>query len=637
MVGFLSLEWLYCMHSKRLTYGSNRVFDFLVLWILPIGLLLLLSSLFFVSNRNVLHRIVYVLFTVPTLLMFLQRPRELRELLREPLAIAFLAFAGWAMTSLLWSVEPTLDSDLLKRPLNTFLLFGGCALLLHYRAELFKPIFFGAAVIALVVCLCNLVAFVKGFQPGMRMIGGRGALDNPLLSSHLFGFFCVYWLYICMTTKRFQVLWLSVPAMMIMAAALLATGSRTPLVAMALAVLWLSFLSRNRRAALLITSLVIALVGLLILYPEAITERGSSFRFEIWSLALQRIAEHPWIGHSYNSELYLTLSDGYQLYEPHSFALGVLYYVGIIGFIPWAFMLGWGLYKGLKQRAQPLFILASTLLAYGIGAGLTEGGGILSRPKEHWFLLWIPLALLAGLSIAQRRRSLLDTPVKTLTPQAFDQLCCNAHVIEADGLGPKVLRLEDGSFLKLFRARRWYTSGWFNPYSERFASNAAQLRALGIVAPTILDLYSLRDGSTAVRYQPLPGLTVRQTLQSLDSSLRGALVERLGRYIALLHERGVYFRSLHLGNVLFMEDGEFGLIDVADMRLYPSALRNALRQRNLKHMQRYSQDRNWLFESHFEQLMQGYAAVASAQATLKIREKAQTLRPTEQDTSPASR
>ncbi|PRW95667.1 polymerase, partial [Pseudomonas fragi] len=85
------------MHSKRLIYGSNRVFDFLVLWILPIGLLLLLSSLFFVSNRNVLHRIVYILFSVPTLFMLCMRPRELKELLREPLALAFLAFSAWAL------------------------------------------------------------------------------------------------------------------------------------------------------------------------------------------------------------------------------------------------------------------------------------------------------------------------------------------------------------------------------------------------------------------------------------------------------------------------------------------------------------------------------------------------------------
>lgn len=625
MVGFLFLEWLYCMHSKRLNYGSNRVFDFLVLWILPVGLLLLLSALFFVGNRNVLHRIVYILFSVPTLFLLCMRPRELKDLLREPLALAFLAFSAWALISLLWSPEHSTDTDLFKRPLNTFMLFGGCGLLLHYRNELFKPIFFSAAVIALVVSLGNLVAFVKGFQPGMRMIGGLGALDNPLLSSHLFGFFTVYWLYVCMTTQRIKVLWFSVPALAIMTMAVLATGSRTALVALTLAILWLSFVSRNRRAALLITGMVLGAAGLLLFFPELIIGRGSSFRFELWTMTLQLIAEHPWIGHSYDSELYLTVSDGYQLREPHSFALGVLYYVGIIGFIPWVFMLGWALYKSLKERAQPLFILASSLLAYGIGAGLTEGGGILSRPKEHWFLLWIPLAIITGLSIAQRHRSLLRMPVQNLKTAAFEQLCSNAQVIEADGLGPKVLRLQDGSFLKLFRPRRWYTSGSFNPYSERFASNSEQLRTLGIPTPQILGLYRLSDASSAVTYTPLPGLTLRQALQSLDSSLRESLVERFGRFMAQLHERGVYFRSLHLGNVLLMDDGEFGLIDVADLRIYPSSLRYALRQRNLRHMQRYPQDRNWLFEAHFEQLVKGYASVANPTATAKIREHVQNL------------
>jgi O-antigen ligase/tRNA A-37 threonylcarbamoyl transferase component Bud32 len=613
------------MHSKRLIYGSNRVFDFLCLWILPIGLLLLLSSLFFVTNRNVLHKFYYGLFSAPALLLLCLRPTELKQLLREPLAIAFVAFSAWALLSLLWSPEHNPDTDLFKRPLHTFMLFAGCGLLLHYRNELLKPIFFCAALIALVVSTCNLVAFAHTFSEGARMIGGRGALDNPLLSSHVFGFFCVYWLYICITTKRLQVLWFSVPALAIMTAAVLATGSRTPLVALVLTVLWLSFVSRNRRSALMIAGMVLGAAALLLLYPELITNRGSSFRFELWSMSLQRIAEHPWIGHSYNSELYLTLAKGKELREPHSFALGVLYYVGIIGFIPWIFMLGWGMYKSFKERSQPLFILASSLLAYGIGAGLTEGGGILSRPKEHWFLLWIPLALIAGLSIAQRRRSLLRMPVDPLKPQGFEQLCSNAHVIEADGLGPKVLRLEDGSFLKLFRARRWYTSGSFNPYSERFASNSEQLREQGIASPSILNLYQLQDASSAVRYEPLPGLTLRQALQSLDSSLRESLIERFGRFMAQLHERGVYFRSLHLGNVLLMDDGEFGLIDVADMRVYPSALRNTLRQRNLRHMQRYPQDRNWLFETHFEQLAKGYASVASPSATAKFREQVLTL------------
>jgi len=56
------------------------------------------------------------------------------------------------------------------------------------------------------------------------------------------------------------------------------------------------------------------------------------------------------------------------------------------------------------------------------------------------------------------------------------------------------------------------------------------------------------------------------------------------------------------------------LIDLADLRVYPSPLSLALRQRNLRHMQRYTVDKRWLFEEHFEALLQGYAVTASQSA-----------------------
>jgi hypothetical protein len=36
------------------------------------------------------------------------------------------------------------------------------------------------------------------------------------------------------------------------------------------------------------------------------------------------------------------------------------------------------------------------LVVFGFVAGLTEGSAFFSRPKEQWFLIWIPLALLAA-------------------------------------------------------------------------------------------------------------------------------------------------------------------------------------------------------------------------------------------------
>ena len=602
------------MQLRGFSSTSNRVFDFISLWILPVGYFLLLCALFFLPGRSLHHKLFYGLFSIPTLIALCLRPRELKELLREPIFVSLLIFVAWALLSLSWGPREEGLAGMFKPSLHTLLLFAGTYLLVRYRSEILQPLMFGAALVALGATIWFLFRFAHMYQPGMRLIGG-GAFDNPLLSSHLFGFFAAYWLSVTMTCKRRQMMWLSVPAMAIMFMAVIGTGSRTPLVALTMAALWLCFICWNRRSVGLLIGLALSGVTVAVLFAQMIIERGDSYRLEIWKQVLHMIADHPWIGHGYSATLSVDPGVGINFQEPHSFVLGVLYYVGIVGLVPWLFFIFWGLLSSWRQRVQPLLIVASTLLIFGIGAGLTEGGGIISRPKEHWFLLWIPLALIAALSINQRARRLLSMPIKKLSASGLQQLSNDAQVIEEDGLGPKVLRLSDGSFLKLFRRRRWYTSGSFNPYSERFAVNSEQLRQMGIPTPQVLNLYRLDDGSSAVHYAPLPGHTLRQVLQSITApAVRQALVERFGKFMAQLHEKGVYFRSLHLGNVLVLEDGEFGLIDLADLRVYPSPLNLSLRQRNLRHMQRYTVDKRWLFEDHFEALLQGYAVMASQSA-----------------------
>ncbi|WP_282356092.1 O-antigen ligase family protein [Pseudomonas sp. PS01303] len=602
------------MQLRGFSSTSNRVFDFISLWILPVGYFLLLCALFFLPGRSLHHKLFYGLFSIPTLIALCLRPRELKELLREPIFVALLIFVAWALLSLSWGPREEGLAGMFKPPLHTVLLFAGSYLLVRYRSEILQPLLFGAALVALIATTWFLFQFAHIYAPGLRLIGG-GAFDNPLLSSHLFGFFAAYWLSVTMTCKRRQMMWLSVPAMAIMFMAVIGTGSRTPLVALTMAALWLCFICWNRRSLGLLAGLALSGVTVYVLFAQMILERGDSYRLEIWQLVLRMIAEHPWIGHGYSATLSVDPGIGVNFQEPHSFVLGVLYYVGIFGLLPWLFFILWSLLSSWRQRVQPLLIVASTLLIFGIGAGLTEGGGIISRPKEHWFLLWIPLALIAALSINQRARRLLTLPVQKLSATDLQQMSLDAQVIEEDGLGPKVLRLTDGSFLKLFRRRRWYTSGSFNPYSERFAVNSEQLRLMGIPTPQVLNLYRLDDGSSAVHYAPLPGHTLRQVLQSITApAVRQALVERFGKFMAQMHEKGVYFRSLHLGNVLVLEDGEFGLIDLADLRVYPSPLSLALRQRNLRHMQRYTVDKRWLFEEHFEALLQGYAVMASQSA-----------------------
>ncbi|QXI38063.1 bifunctional O-antigen ligase/aminoglycoside phosphotransferase family protein [Pseudomonas xantholysinigenes] len=605
------------MHLSCVKTGANRLFDTISLWLLPAGLFFLLSALFLFPERSLQHKLYYALFSIPTLLALCVRPGELKPLLREPLVLLFVLFAAIALISLGWSGTEDSASSLAKRPLHIFMLFAGMTLLVRHRLEALQPVLLASALVALFGTLPALIEFFQHPPIDQRLIGG-GALDNPLLSSHLFGFFSIYWLVLCMTCRDLRILALSGCALAVMCGLILTTGSRTPLLAMTLAAIWLACLRRDGRAKLLLAGLVVAAVATVLLFGQMILERGSSFRFEIWRMVLELISQRPLLGHGYDTSLALDPGTGYTLSEPHNFALGVLYDVGLVGLLPWLGLLGYGLYSGWRHRAQPLFVLASTLLMYGIGAGLTEGGGIMSRPKEHWFLLWIPLALIAALNIARRTGYLPRQVMQALAPEPARQLMADAQVIEEDGLGPKVLRLADGSFLKLFRRRRWFTSGSFNPYATRFANNSQQLVTLGFVAPRILGLYRFTDGSSAVHYQPLPGQTLRQALEQAPSAqARQTLTLAFGRYLARLHEHGVYFRSLHLGNVL-VNQGELALIDVADMRILPSSLSLELRQRNLRHMQRYQEDRGWLFEENAAQLLTGYAEQASARAVARL-------------------
>ena len=177
--------------------------------------------------------------------------------------------------------------------------------------------------------------------------------------------------------------------------------------------------------------------------------------------------------------------------------------------------------------------------------------------------------------------------MKSLDNEQYLKMRAGADVTAADEHGDKVLLLKDGTYLKLFRVKRLFTSARLFPYWRRFEKNAEALHALGV--PTLKVIESIRlpeIDRTAVHYEPLPGNILRE-VPDFDARL----VTRLGAFIKELHDKGVYLRSMHLGNVVLTPEDELGLIDIADMKVYGGALRKGLRLRNLHHLWRYEQDR----------------------------------------------
>lgn len=209
--------------------------------------------------------------------------------------------------------------------------------------------------------------------------------------------------------------------------------------------------------------------------------------------------------------------------------------------------------------------------------------------------------------------------MKTLNEAQLDSLLLGAQTIEEDGFGLKVARLSNGDYLKLYRRKRLLSSSLWSPPAQRFARNAERLRQLGIAAPVIKQLMLIPSRKlNAVQYRPLPGDTLRSRWRALDDSAREKDVEQFGAFLGQLHLMGIYFRSLHLGNVLKLPEGELGLIDLSDMKIENRPLATWKRSRNLQHILRYREDSNWLLRLHRAAWIKGYSSTCGDAAAARF-------------------
>lgn len=198
--------------------------------------------------------------------------------------------------------------------------------------------------------------------------------------------------------------------------------------------------------------------------------------------------------------------------------------------------------------------------------------------------------------------------MRALAYADYEALRKDAEVIEADFFGDKVLRLVDGNFMKLFRRKRLISSAALFPYAKRFADNARELKKRGVPCPEVLETYRVNNiARDVVHYEPLPGQTLRQLVADAAHFNDPGLLTQFGVFVATLHNQGIYFRSLHLGNVVMTPDNELGLIDIADLRTSRRPLRKNMCLRNFMHMRRYHTDYAWLMQEQAKLFCNSYS------------------------------
>lgn len=179
-------------------------------------------------------------------------------------------------------------------------------------------------------------------------------------------------------------------------------------------------------------------------------------------------------------------------------------------------------------------------------------------------------------------------PLVTLSQNDFQALCEQSKVISDHGIyGPKVVLLPNGDYLKVFNPKSGFTKRRFFPKYKEFIKNTEKLRANHVPSVRVTQVFFLAEHqSYAVQYTPLAGMDVR----SLAASQTNLMLEKLVPFIVMLHEKGIYFRGIHLGNILRLSDGTYGLIDVADVKFKRGPLSVICRVRNLVHMLKNKDD-----------------------------------------------
>lgn len=375
----------------------------LIRFALPAGWLVLLTGMFWIGERSRFHTLYYLLLATPTLLITLLQPRLGLRFWRHPLVLLFLAFAGYMLLTLAWSDTDTSAGSLAKRPLYILMLLFSAGYLAQQDLHKLLLALKIAAVAAVLAAVLSL-GWYWLMQGGQGRFSGYGALYNPLLSAHVYGFFAAYWLASWINGQKLLDPW-PIAILLLLSYLLLSTGSRTPLLALSACILWLAALQANRRSLLAIGALVLTATLSALLMPEALLQRGMSHRPQIWYQTLQLIAQAPWLGYGFDHSFELHVTGlHFGLAEPHNLMLAVLYHGGVVGGTLWLALYGCAFFYAWRHRKLPVIQMASTLLIFGFVAGMTEGGAFMSRPKEHWFLIWIPFALLFGIWIAAQVR-----------------------------------------------------------------------------------------------------------------------------------------------------------------------------------------------------------------------------------------
>jgi hypothetical protein len=387
-----------------------------------VGILVFLTSFFWAPTRDFMHAVYGLAFFAPILLVLLLRKPSFDQYGGWFSGLALL-YAGYASVSTLWSDAPRLEF-FIQHFIFLAVWLAGTAWLASRNQLNIERVY---RVLILFGALCSIVfqtvfharGYFVGYDPSLGTRFGFtsfGVTRNPNTIGFVFG----------ATTLVAYVWWLQSRGwregvgrfllLLLNGSAVLATQSRGPILALALA-LGLGFavchgLSRKWKTHILA---VLFLFGgfAVAIQQQLIPNRwdsasvASSLRPEIWQHLVNRTEEQNiWFGQGLVKTTRIHIPGLEErlpyTHHAHNAYIDALYWTGLVGLLlMFAHMVYILRHWSNSPRILPLFLW----FLFGCLTALVDRPGFFEHLNSHWFVYWIPAGLIGALIMAEKQKS----------------------------------------------------------------------------------------------------------------------------------------------------------------------------------------------------------------------------------------
>lgn len=368
--------------------------------LLRIGLFMFLSGYFLLWTNKSYNNSIYIFCCLPAFYFLITELRcSLRSLSRNPILIALLCYLVYLPVSSLWYVENQLSDTLhfYKNALTIFLFVIFAAHIIKEDQHLYTNAFFYCSVGASIVAICSYI--VWQWYPEYSRLYTPDRLFGVTRATMIEGY-GVALLASCFTITNHKETWrksalaFSIAILFIF---ILFSGSRITLLATLIAPLTILLFKQQRRV-IIFFSIIISCLSLAFFISDelrALFFRGEPWRFKIWQHFFNEALQNPWFGAGLNSRQEVTI-EGLTFLNTHNSLLSSFHSGGLLGVILHILIYITGLITAVKNRKNPIVILASIILSYGFIAELTSGGRLINNPSQQWLYIWMPIGMLLG-------------------------------------------------------------------------------------------------------------------------------------------------------------------------------------------------------------------------------------------------